>query len=571
MKRFLCACLLLTTGFAQADSDAARRVAAYCVLEDYQAACREGGEAFRRNPEDKQLWNAYLQALASAGYDKEMLALYQRYHQKHAVTAEEQRAALEVVAWGVLQKGAKSPALLVRVLSLMASILTQDARGVAILHAQFSDHNALVRHAAVQLALQVRDKKVQDAVVKALHEERHWETRLSAIRAVGGMQIKSARPHLDAILANGRSSAEERAAASEAIVHLTDGATRADIKLLVGSNRAGLRGVGCRIAAHFRVNEAADLMLPLTQDSHAEVRAGAYVALGQMHALSDHAIQVLLRGTTDSDKDVAIAAAWALTRHQPIKGQQQFRLLMEGGSRAQRRKTAAALAGCGACALPLAEELFRKSEDPYVTLNLAIGLIGQRKQTDLALDRMAALVVHNNERWMFHEAGYYRAVMPSKVPHNPAIPQYPEAVNQATRLELLNMLAMLDYPNIQEVMKDYLKQRPWGITGMATAQLLTEGDETALAAVETLLDDPSSRVRIQAAFVLALWGRSEKAIQTLQDSYANANRDEKEKILEGLGRVGDATSIPFLTERLKEPHQSLRIIAATALLQCLYH
>ncbi|HRD55298.1 MAG TPA: HEAT repeat domain-containing protein, partial [Parachlamydiaceae bacterium] len=57
----------------------------------------------------------------------------------------------------------------------------------------------------------------------------------------------------------------------------------------------------------------------------------------------------------------------------------------------------------------------------------------------------------------------------------------------------------------------------------------------------------------------------------LQDFYAQADREMKERILEGIGRIGSSASIPFLVECLKEPFQSLRVIAASSLLQVLYH
>jgi hypothetical protein len=107
------------------------------------------------------------------------------------------------------------------------------------------------------------------------------------------------------------------------------------------------------------------------------------------------------------------------------------------------------------------------------------------------------------------------------------------------------------------------------VAGEASTLLLTEGDDTAAALVETLLQQEDPKVRIQAALVLALWGHGENAIQTLQDAYEKAPRDLKERILEGLGRIGAKKSIPFLIERLHEQSPSLRIIAAAALLQTL--
>jgi HEAT repeat protein len=57
----------------------------------------------------------------------------------------------------------------------------------------------------------------------------------------------------------------------------------------------------------------------------------------------------------------------------------------------------------------------------------------------------------------------------------------------------------------------------------------------------------------------------------LQKVYPTTDRETKERILEGIGRVGSMQSIPFLVDALDEPFQNLRIIAAAALIQCLNH
>src|SRR5699024_11269036 len=59
----------------------------------------------------------------------------------------------------------------------------------------------------------------------------------------------------------------------------------------------------------------------------------------------------------------------------------------------------------------------------------------------------------------------FRVLTRSLVAHSPAIANFPEVVNQTVRLELLNLLAILEYPGAQEAMKRFFKQRPWGVTG----------------------------------------------------------------------------------------------------------
>lgn len=172
---------------------------------------------------------------------------------------------------------------------------------------------------------------------------------------------------------------------------------------------------------------------------------------------------------------------------------------------------------------------------------------------------------------MWKEEGIFRYIAQSDLKHSEEIPNYPEAVNQLTRLEVLEILAILQYPHAQQAIKEFLKERRWGLTGMASALLLTEGDEAAVELVRGLLQDPEKEVRIQAALILALWGSEESVLQQLQEAYATADRELKGQILEGIGRIGSESSFPFLAERLQDPFPTLRIIAAAVTLESLYH
>ena len=45
----------------------------------------------------------------------------------------------------------------------------------------------------------------------------------------------------------------------------------------------------------------------------------------------------------------------------------------------------------------------------------------------------------------------------------------------------------------------------------------------------------------------------------------------KINILGAIGHIGDQKSIPFLLNLLDESHQILKVMTASALIQCLYH
>ena len=177
----------------------------------------------------------------------------------------------------------------------------------------------------------------------------------------------------------------------------------------------------------------------------------------------------------------------------------------------------------------------------------------------------------DGEKWSQVRVGMFEAIINKPSPLNRDSLTTAETDHQLLRLELLNLLAMLKVPDTESVIRKYLNERSSEISATAAILLLTEGDEAAIELVQQLLQDTQPRVRLQAALILSLWSREESAIQVLEEGYVKSDWEMKGKILEGIGRIGATRSIPFLIEVLKEPSQTLRLIGAMALIQCLNH
>ncbi|HSX12188.1 MAG TPA: HEAT repeat domain-containing protein, partial [Rhabdochlamydiaceae bacterium] len=276
----------------------------------------------------------------------------------------------------------------------------------------------------------------------------------------------------------------------------------------------------------------------------------------------------------DPSTEVAITAAWLTRIHGEKKVDALFSDWIFSTDAKVRRFASSALAACGKEGVKLCKKMLKKSEDPYVKVNLALGLIGQRKQVDLAAEALySALTATNSVLWMWDKETnpLFRSLCPSEIRHVEQIPNYPLVVDQMTRLELLSVLSVLRYSKALEAVKGFLQNQAWGASGAAAMTLLKEGDDEAMELVRKLLEDPDGKLRIQAALILSLFGSDEAAIKVLKEAYFAAPRELKVHILEALGKIGDPSCIPFLLEIFSEPFQVLRVVAATALIQCLYH
>lgn len=575
MRLLLLLCALFSFFTLLADQPAEeviiKRINAHLVLKDCEEAYLEAVNGIKIYPNSPQIYKAYINVLAEKGAEKEMLAAWKTFQ---AFLPQDSRQVIEQMAWGVIEKGTASPSPIVRIISLLSAFLSQDARGVRLLARHLSDSNALIRRAAIELSSRLKDEILCKKIIFILNGEKNWMVYEEAIKAVGEMKITAASPELTKILTDEKSALEEKTAALISLVNMTDSVSHQQLQNLIHSPRMGFRLLACELVYHLMLEEEAPSILALVKDPQAQIRAAALQVLGlfgRTPELQEKTLQAALDATHGRDPKVLIPAAWLLTLMDHPSAEKVFKDLLNHAEPTIRISASGALASTGKHGIPLLQYALTDSSDPYVRMNAALGLISQRIDIKQACEELYKGLKNQPERWMWDEYGLFKALAPSTHLHDEAIPRYPESIDQATRLEILNTLAIMNSSHAQEAIKHFLKEKIWGISGMASVLLLTEGDEAALAIIENLIEDPDPQIRTQAALILALWGRGEKAINTLQEAYAGAPRDLKEKILEGLGRVGAETSIPFLIEKLEEPFQTLRIIAASALLMCLYH
>lgn len=559
-----------------------KRAHANLIIKDFVAASQEAKLGLEFYPNERCLNEMHIKTLAQAGDEKGLWDAWNQYVHLFPKVALTDQELHEVMAWGVIWKASESPLPLIRLCALLGAFFSNDAKSTPVLVRFCHDKNSLIRKAAVQLISNMRDAPLCDQILQLLSKEKNYKVRLEIIRAIGKMKIRRGHTALLATIANDQVSAEEKAAAIEAILILLEKVERQEIVSLVSSNRAGLRLLACQVVCHLHCQRDQDQMIRLASDNNSQVRAAALYALGVLvpdqNGLTSTQqaefplVELACSKLQDPSPEVAIIAAWLLTRIAPQSCREAFMPLVKHSNRDIRLKAAAAIAASGKYGVKLALELFHESQDDiFFKMNLAVGLIYQQTETIAACQTLHHGFTAEAGRWMWKEDGPFRILAPSTVKQEDEMPNAPESINQLTRLEILNMLAVMKYPGAEAAIRGFLQQHKWGITGLASVLLLMEGDGTSLDLVQGLLNDLDARIRLQAALTLSLWGGEKEAIAVLESGYASADRDTKEKILEGLGRIGSHTSIPFLLQRLQEPQQMLRLIAASSLLQCLYH
>ncbi len=556
---------------AQGEQEGVRRVQAHLLIEDPQSALDEAAKLWLQFPESVEAGKAFVEAMAANGLEEPALDLWNRLSVAHPDLLYDRRL-LEELSWGVLKKGLNSTQYGVRLAALIGSYLTHDVRAVPILIRMMRDSNAVIRSVAVQMSASYRDAPLKNEIARLMTEEKVWMVRLEVIKAVGLLRMKEMSGVLKTLVQSDKTTYEERRLAIASLVEMYDQISIGELSALARSNRAGLRHLACSIAVHFRMEEAKEEILQLIQDPHPSVRIEALNAFGIFYREKTdplRAKEILSSALKDADPAVAITACWAAFLFDPSLGESAMGAWLVDSLPENRRMAAAALAAAGDRGLALSVKTLKASEDPYVKANIALGLLGQRIEVKMGCDLIYEFLQSEKRMWMWDTRPnpLFRILAPSQVRHVDQIPNYPEAIDQMTRLNLVSLLALVEDARALPALKTFLQRKSWGITGVAAATLLQEGDETALEVVRKLLDDADPNIRLQACLVLAMLGREESVLRDLQGAYAGADHEKKLHILEALGRVGNANSYSFLVGVLREPFPILRVAAAAALIQ----
>lgn len=559
----------LTATLFGGEQEDAKRIYAHLLIHDPVNAVKEASSALKLYPDSKAIHLAYIRALAELGDETKVLEQWTETTTQFKDEAKN-RTALEMVAWGVLNKGEHSQQLTIRLNSLLGAAFTHDARALPLLIEELRGSNAMLRTIAVKLTTMYGDGPLQQELVRMLKEEQVWYVRLEVIRAIGALRMTYLREELKEIIGNSKTLAEEKAAAILALVSMYDSIGPEELRGLIRSNRAGLRQLACELVAHLDLTQYLPELVPLLQDASPDVRQEALYTLGLLKAnLELKTIEPILN---DSSPPVAITAGWFAMLKNWDEGRVALQKWLYDSRADVRWLTAAAISVTGKAGIEMTIDEMKRHSDPYVRANLAIGLIGQRREVCHACDILYSVFFsEKNTLWMWDDHQLFRCLRPSVVSHIEQIPNYPHIVDQLARLDILSVLSVMRYPKAQEAVKGFLKNESWGVTGAAAATLLEEGDEEALQLVRGLLQERDQKVRVQAALILALFGSDSAAVKVLQEAYGEVDREMKVHILEAIGRIGDPDSIPFLIDVLKEPFQMLRVVAASALIQSLYH
>lgn len=563
--------LIFSSCFGQLkEEEIVSRIESHLSLKDYASAENEAKNGTLLFPNSTKLLS--FQILTLLENDQEDKALYLYRESKNKLVEDEN--FLERFAWGLLKSGSCCSSYPNRLLALLTAQFSSDARSTELLLKMMRDSHALLRITAVRLSSKFQDAQLKDEIVHLAKTEKNWQVRLEVLKLIGQMKEKRCLPLLNKILESPSSLMEEKMAAITSLVSLYD---QVDVETLIplfGSDRASLRLLGIGLALHFEIEEIKDGILKLLQDPISSVRLSAlyaYCMHFRKYYSEKDVLQVIEKTLHDADPKIGIISAYTLLFVDARLGYETFFPYFSHEKKEIRQFAAATLSHSGKYGITLMEKIFDNTNDLTVKINLALGLIGQRKKVAACRELIYQFLTEEKDLWMFSNEAFFEAITPSKVRFTPIIPNYPQAIDQMVRIELLSLLAILEDPRAVNAARVFLDEKDWQVKGALAVMLLREGEEDAQGILYKLLEDKDPKVQLRAALILALLTKDEQIIHTLHSFYWGADFDRKLDILEAVGHIGSKESIPFLARILVNPSQKIRLVAASSIIRCLNH
>ena len=568
---FLSTKAFLWTDLKDTESLFFKSITSCLVIKDYATAIDMSKTAVTAFPNSSQMKRLLIRSLAEGGESLEALHLFQ----KESSSLKEDFFLLEALSWSFLSQK-KEYSEVATISSLIGASLTQDSRSVDLISKALDSSNVFFRSFAVQLAGQKNDRVLQKQLLNLLKEEKNWYVRLELIRSIGQMRLSESIPFLKDLVSNRSASSEEKSAAIYALICMDDNISDLEVDALLQDRRSWMREYGIAVIDHLFKEDKIETALPLLKDPSPRVRSRLLAFLGTLDlkkALCTQIETYLPLLLEDSHPKVATLAAWLQLK---IDGQNGEELLLKKvlcEDVVLSRFAASVVCASGRFMTHTLKQLFNQVTDSYVKANLAIGMLKQKVEIPFAIDYLKKFFLENREKIMWKEEIYpmFTTLCPSRISHLVHVPQYPDLIDQSTRLDLLSILYLFGCEEATTLGKSLLKQQPWGIVTGASALLLQEGDEKAIDLITSLLKDTDKSIQLQAALALAFYGADPSMAKVLEKTYSQVNWEKRVQILRALGHIGNRESIPFFLEVMKEPFWLLKILSATGIIQCLYH
>jgi HEAT repeat protein len=479
---------------------------------------------------------------------------------------------LEDLCWAVLKNKAlcEDPTYSA---ALQAALVTNDVRSIAMLCKALDSPSIFVRYVALKLAARTPDLIVQKCLIKRLQLEKVALLRKDLCDVLSRSRLDEVKDALENTLAVSSLSSQERGYACLALCNLYPIIDSQALASLMNHKNPDFRALSIHVLKKKKVKKRQAYLRTFLNDPILSVRQAASSALLEFSdSLDDSLLAPLKKLSLTDHPSVAINVALVLAKKERSQSQRRLNDLLKHPE-SEIRNVAAYFLGKllvddnEACA-----KVLKYEGDPFVRANFAISLFEYGCRSDAVIAQIENVLL-DSSLIQNRAVSYCSAhiICKSNVNYVPHIQDYPKLEDISARLHLLSMLCVTNSQKAMPLMKRFLKEKMWGVSASFAMLLIQEGGAEQIELVQKLVNDEDPSVSLQASLVLAFLKHNADVLERLIQRYDDCSYPIKLTILEALGRLGDKRAIPFLLSRLQDPFQTTNIVAASSIIQCLYH
>jgi hypothetical protein len=485
--------------------------------------------------------------------------------------------SIERIAWAVIDHSSRAYHPRIRIEAALAAAMSNDAKGMDILHRLLNDPHETIQQLTLELALHYPDAPIQQKAA-ALTRSSTPGVKLAAAQLLTAQKASIAQESLEHLLLDDSLSEQDICQVASLLSSLQEEKDDQWFISLVHDQRPSMNILAASFALHYpsvaRLKESTALL----ESPHFHVKKCELQAIGLWQHLlpnQDEHLKVAssLLNPERFSIDLASTAAWVLfLSHDPIAKEQAsswFRTMLSSSIEKNALVACSRLCHTGKRGIELAHKLLKESPHTLCRLNLAIFLLTHRAHTQEAADVLKHTLLTASYLLGETDDGIFSWIGPSAHTHHPAIFRFPESKDLFLRLELIALQSYVGQPIEKQTIEQMLTDRAWGIPAAAAGLFFQEAASSLEEVVIPLLSHDIESVRVQAALIYACSG-SQKAASILWEQYQKASREGKESLLFGFGGLPPSSTKELLTPLLFDESPVLRTRAAGALLTSLY-
>ena len=450
-------CLLTSSRLLSANK--VESIESHIIMGDFHTALRICQKALDEDFDNTRLQKLHIKILANMDLDFEALQCWKTYFLDKEVSDYE---LIETLGWSVLNSSTQKKSPYLHAALLSGTFVIDDIRAVKMVIKHLDSPNSFIRAMALQLSVRYRDEIIIEKIRNMIAKEKVCFVKLEAIKALGMMQAGGSRAYLKKIITDDKALDEEKEAAVISLVSGYGFVSHNEILQLLHSNRSGLRCLGCNIIGFIDKQDGEKDLYPLLKDLSPDVRMAALnnLYLLGISSLSPDSIAHIAMLCEDSNPRVSILASWILAPYFIEKSTAKLQFWLQSSRQNIRCMAAYFLAKIGKQEKENIVLVLKNSMDPFVRLNMALGMLGSEIDDQLALDEIAFFLKNNQKKIMNFTPPFslFSLVLSSKVKHSPQMPRYPNMVDNMARLDLLKILASLQYMGAKDSIRKIFKK-----------------------------------------------------------------------------------------------------------------